>query len=222
MEGIHDLGGMQGFGRVEPEPDEPPFHEPWEGRVHGAMLSLGMAGALPPGFRFAIERMDPVHYLTSSYYEHWLACIETLLTEAGTLSPDEIEAKEGELAGGAVVPRREDAELTDRVRMILRPFPIVDGAEPNPLFSVGDRVRVRRFAPVGHTRCPRYVRGVVGVVERFTGTHTLHDALVMKGEHRLEPVYAVAFRAADLWDVESDHAVIVELWESYLEEDAVG
>ena len=33
MDGIHDMGGMDGFGKVEPEPNEPPFHAAWEGRV---------------------------------------------------------------------------------------------------------------------------------------------------------------------------------------------
>ena len=33
MDGIHDMGGMDGFGKVDPEPNEPVFHEAWEGRV---------------------------------------------------------------------------------------------------------------------------------------------------------------------------------------------
>ena len=33
MNGVHDMGGMDGFGKVEPEPNEPTFHEKWEGRV---------------------------------------------------------------------------------------------------------------------------------------------------------------------------------------------
>ena len=31
MNGVHDMGGMQGFGKVEPEPNEPVFHSEWEG-----------------------------------------------------------------------------------------------------------------------------------------------------------------------------------------------
>ncbi|MDX6533679.1 MAG: nitrile hydratase subunit beta, partial [Gaiellales bacterium] len=68
MDGVHDLGGKQGYGPVEREPNEPPFHEPWEGRVHG----IGVVDPLGPGFRHSIELMGAVEYLTTLYYEHWL------------------------------------------------------------------------------------------------------------------------------------------------------
>ena len=46
MNGIHDMGGMDGFGPIEPEANEPVFHEAWEARV----LALSMAaGGLPFG-----------------------------------------------------------------------------------------------------------------------------------------------------------------------------
>ena len=46
MNGIHDMGGMHGFGPIKPETDEPVFHEAWEGRMFG--LSCAMTS--PPGF----------------------------------------------------------------------------------------------------------------------------------------------------------------------------
>ena len=33
MNGVHDMGGMDGFGKVEVEPKEPMFHAGWEARV---------------------------------------------------------------------------------------------------------------------------------------------------------------------------------------------
>ncbi|MGH7786970.1 MAG: hypothetical protein ACRERC_08900, partial [Candidatus Binatia bacterium] len=42
MDGIHDLGGMNGFGPVAVEPDEPVFHEPWEA-IAFALNALGIA-----------------------------------------------------------------------------------------------------------------------------------------------------------------------------------
>ena len=82
MDGVHDLGGLVGFGSVEHEPMEPVFHEPWEGRVFGMMGAVSLAGYTSgPSFRHAIERMDGVHYLASSYYEHWLTGLATLLVE---------------------------------------------------------------------------------------------------------------------------------------------
>jgi nitrile hydratase len=32
VDGVHDLGGMHGFGAIPIETDEPLFHEPWQAR----------------------------------------------------------------------------------------------------------------------------------------------------------------------------------------------
>ena len=91
MDGVHDLGGLVGFGSVEHEPMEPVFHEPWEGRVFGMMGAVSLAGYTSgPSFRHAIERMDGVHYLASSYYEHWLTGLATLLVERGVISASDL------------------------------------------------------------------------------------------------------------------------------------
>src|SRR5690348_11814479 len=87
---------MIGFGRVEIEPDEPAFHEDWERRVF--RLNIAAIIALrPPGgaFRHSIERMDPAHYLSSSYYEHWLTGLSTLISEAGLVSAGELDQRAG-------------------------------------------------------------------------------------------------------------------------------
>ena len=101
MDAIHDLGGMHGFGLIEPESDEPVFHEPWERRVFGMMIATFAGGQFNVDqFRHAIERMAPAHYLESSYYEHWLAALETLLVESGALTRDELEARRAVVAKG--------------------------------------------------------------------------------------------------------------------------
>ena len=103
MNGVHDLGGMQGFGPIAPEANEPVFHHEWERRVFGVMIaSFGGGHYNVDQFRHAIERMGASHYLTTSYYEHWLASLETLLTENGTITRDELAARQAELARGAV------------------------------------------------------------------------------------------------------------------------
>ncbi len=101
MDGIHDLGGMHGFGPIEREADEPVFHAPWEGRVFALDLVVEgfVEGVNIDAFRHAVERLDPVTYLTASYYEKWLAAIETLLAEGGVLSRAEIDARVRTLAG---------------------------------------------------------------------------------------------------------------------------
>jgi len=85
-------------------------------------------------------------------------------------------------------------------------------------FPAGTRVRARLADPDGHTRLPRYVRGHVGEVIEAEGERPLpDDAAQDKADPRVETVYAVRFAAGDLWG-RGRHAVIVDLWESYLEE----
>jgi nitrile hydratase len=142
VDGIHDLGGMQGFGPVETEADEPVFHEVWEGRMMGlAGGALGAGGFNTPMFRHAIERMDPGHYLTSGYYEHWLTAVATLLVENGFLTADELESRAGPF------PLSRPATVTGAD---------VDAGPPVsvPRYEVGDEVRVRDDGFGGHTRCP--------------------------------------------------------------------
>ena len=81
MDGIHDLGGRQGFGPVVR--DETVFHEDWERRVFALALIGRTANA--DAFRHSIERLDPVTYLTAGYYGRWLGGLERLVREMGDL-----------------------------------------------------------------------------------------------------------------------------------------
>jgi nitrile hydratase len=222
MDGIHDLGGMDGFDDLPPdEPDDAsPFHEDWEGRVYALFVAGIASGAFNlDEFRYALERHDPEFYLEAPYYERWLAGIESLLLDADVVDNDE-------LADRVAAFEREDAEITDESGPSLDKLTegVADvyqsGREPvDPAFEPGDKVRVRNRHPEGHTRCPQYVRGVRGTVEAHRGTHLLPDASA-RGEDDAEPLYNVIFDAADLWG--ADHtdadAVHIELWESYLTE----
>ena len=99
MNGMHDLGGMHGMGPINPEPNEPVFHEDWERRVFGLFVTTFAGGHFNVDeFRHGIEQMAPAHYLESSYYEHWLHAVESLLVEKGTLRPEEINARMASLA----------------------------------------------------------------------------------------------------------------------------
>ena len=218
MDGTHDLGGMQGFGPVVSEgAGEPPFHAPWEGRVHGLMLNLLVGGHVRGSFRHAIERMGAVDYLTTSYYEHWLAAIETLLEEGGVLDGAVVESR---VAAGRTSPAsRQDPDLVERVRRraARRRARAWDG--PAHRFAVGDRVRARLDVTThgGHTRCPRYVRGAEGVVARCLPREPLPEGLPKR---RIEPVpcYTVAFESRTLWGPDAESfTVTVDLVEPYLE-----
>lgn len=207
MDGVHDLGGMDGFGPVEVEADEPTFHHAWERTVFALAAAiraqrLGNTDA----FRHAIERMDPVHYLSSPYYEHWLTGMATSLIERGLFDRATLEAR----AGGPFPlsrPVRGDC-------------PAASPSAPTPRFAVGDAVRVRNLHPLGHTRCPGYVRGQRGVVMRVDGRFPLPDVSAHGGGRCEQFSYNVRFATRDLWadTAGGPQAVYVDLWESYLDE----
>jgi nitrile hydratase subunit beta len=205
---MHDLGGREGFGPVVIEPEEPVFHEAWEGRAF-ALTSATMAAGFfgTPEFRHAIERMEPVEYLSTSYYQHWLTGITTLLVEKGVVSQAELAAATG-----------SPVSLSSPVRAPRLPAAGADVTEPR--FRTGQAVRVRNAHPFGHTRCPGYVRGRVGVVVRYDGPSNFDDVEAHCETKRLEPLYCVAFAGRELWgeDADANSVVHVDLFQSYLEE----
>lgn len=92
MARINDVGGMQGFGPIEQERDEPPFHSDWEAHVFAMNRALIGAGVYDlDEFRDAIERMDPQEYLRSSYYEKWFHAVRTLCVAKGVLTAQEVD-----------------------------------------------------------------------------------------------------------------------------------
>ncbi len=102
MNGAHDLGGLHGLGPIDPEQDEPVFHADWERRVFALTLAMGARGEWNIDMsRFARESMDPAAYLATSYYEHWLHGLESLLAERGQVTPAELQARMAAMAGGA-------------------------------------------------------------------------------------------------------------------------
>jgi len=92
MNGIHDLGGMHGFGPVDPEPNEPVFHHEWERRAFALNLATSFLGRwnIDMG-RYAREHMPPAAYLATTYYEHWLYGLERLLVEKGLVAAKELQ-----------------------------------------------------------------------------------------------------------------------------------
>lgn len=102
MNGVHDMGGQQGFGPIVCEADEPYFHQSWEQRVFGLFFGLFAGGHFNVDrFRHAIERMPAAEYLRTSYYEHWLHAMESILIEDGALSAADIVRRMDELRRAA-------------------------------------------------------------------------------------------------------------------------
>ncbi len=217
-----DLGGRRGFGSVPIELDEPVYHEPWEGSVIAGILATIMAGLYNVDqFRAAIDDLEPLSYISIGYYRRWLHTLEVNCVNAGVFSPEELEARIAEIAErpDAQLPSGHDPRLAPALRELIehgasnaRPVP------RRPRFEPGDRVRGRRFPEARHVRIPGYAQGKVGTV------HVVHEAFVFpdtnlrnEGENP-EHVYAVRFRARDLWPDADDRAtVLVDLWESYLD-----
>src|SRR5690349_3255913 len=94
MNGVHDMGGMHGFGPVEREIDEPVFHGDWEPHVLAMQRLLREQGYFTiDAHRRGIESMPPAEYLRASYYERWLNSLETLMNELGAVTRDELAAR---------------------------------------------------------------------------------------------------------------------------------
>ena len=216
MDGAHDLGGKQGYGPVLREDDEPPFHEPWEGRVHGINLSSDVG----PAFRYSIERMGAVEYLTTSYYEHWLSSMELNGVESGVFTRRELDDAAARIAAGGDVPERFDPEAVAAARLRITAHDEPAFEAPPARFAPGDSVTVARRSPPGHCRCPAYLRGAPGVIEPVLAPRPIHDIYETEGGREVPQAwYTVAFRSSDLWDDPGEeHVVLVDLWETHFEE----
>ena len=220
MDGVHDMGGMHGFGRVVEPGAELAYHERWEPRVFAIQMLVGLESlGAGPGGRAVREEMDPARYLAASYYERWLYSAEQRLLRNGAIAPGEVESMMERLRSGEAVPQHHDAPMAERMLDDLRTRMPMDPPPQEARFGPGQRVRIRRMHPPGHTRCPRYVRGAVGVVEAVRGADPLPDRAVYGEKVDPEPVYSVAFSSEELWGPGDERAwrVSLDLWDSYLE-----
>ena len=202
MDGMHDLGGKQGFGMVRYTLDAPTFHASWEVRANSLYAFAVRCGIFNMDeYRHAIERMEPRHYLAASYYERSLTGMATLCVEKGLVTREELEQR----AQGAFplaapsAAGRTNATVRER-------------------FKLGDRVRVRDDYVPGHVRMPAYIRGKTGVVVDESPAYPFPDAHAHGIQAQDEPTYDVRFRSEDLWPNSSDPALVhVGVFQSYLE-----
>ncbi len=210
------MGGMHGFGPVIRDPsdgalDEPPFHEAWEARTFGLAVATSAKGLRTGSSRPAIERIEPAAYLASSYYGRWAQGVEAAIVAGGSLTSAEIDLRATTAEGGPTRSPSTDPELAAAIKGFLNQPTPTSGEPVAAAFGVGDRVTVRRMAPVGHHRCPRYIRGATGTVERINGGWAHPDA------DAPEAVYRVRFDMRDLWGDDAERgALYIDLWERYL------
>jgi nitrile hydratase beta subunit len=202
MDGMHDLGGKQGFGPVRHSPKAQVFHEPWEKRVN-ALYSLAVKLGIfnMDEYRHAIERMEPRHYLSASYYERTLTSLATLCVEKGIMTREELERRAEGLFPLALPSAPGRSNVAGRER-----------------FKAGDRVKVRTDLVAGHMRLPAYIRGKFGTVVSESPAYPFPDAHAHGVPADDEPTYDVRFSASELWPNSADPAFVhVGVFQSYLE-----
>ncbi len=202
MDGMHDLGGKQGFGPVRHSPKARVFHADWEKRVN-AMYSLAVKQGVfnMDEYRHAIERMEPRHYLAAGYYERTLTSLATLCVEKGLVTREELERR----AQGAFPLSSPSASGRPNLAKRER-------------FKPGDRVTVRADYVPGHHRLPAYIRGKNGVVVSESPVYPFPDAHAHGVPAADEPTYDVRFNTADLWPNSAAAAFVhVGVFQSYLE-----
>jgi len=217
MNGIHDMGGLTCYGPIEREENEPVFHEEWERRTCALLLTAMPHIGPVDAIRYAMERIEPVRYLASGYYEHWVDGLVSRLLETGVLTAEEIKTGKAVATTPPAMPPLDAATVAGIIR---QGMPATrELADHVPRFAVGDRVRARNLNPTGHTRVPRYVRGRAGVIHLAHGNHVFPDTVTRGDGECPQPLYNVRFDARELWgpDVVAADCLYIDLWEDYLE-----
>jgi len=217
MNGVHDMGGMDGFGRVEAEPNEPMFHQAWEGRVLAMVRAMGAAGAFNiDTSRYYREILPPDIYLACTYYQKWLLGLEDMLIDRGFIAASEVAAGH---AASPTKPLKRGRFTVDDVERVMVRGKFGREASAPAKFKPGDRVRARNMHPATHTRLPRYARGHVGVVERNLGCNVFPDSAAMDAGENPQWLYTVVFEGVELWGPDSDPTlrISIDAFEPYLE-----
>jgi nitrile hydratase beta subunit len=217
VNGVHDMGGTQGFGPVHREPNEPAFHAPWEGRAFALDQAAGAWRKWSlDAWRHKIEALPPADYLRMSYYERWFAAVSELLVDGGLVTRAEIES--GRPAPDSV--KQVPALSADRVPLMRRSGALAKRDDKiAPRFLPGHQVRTRNINPVGHTRLPRYARDKQGTIHRDHGVYVFPDTSAHSLGENPQHVYSVRFSARELWGDQASprDAVYIDLWDDYLD-----
>ena len=217
MNGVHDMGGMHGMGPLQPEKNEPVFHEKWEARSYAITRAMAAWGKWNlDASRFQREQIAPVDYFRMSYYERWIVALVELMLKDGMITRAELES------GNPIRDRPNKPRHSRRQKV---PIVIAKGISARrdvPVaasFQAGQRVRARNINPVGHTRLPRYARGKAGTIDRDHGVFLFPDTKASFLGEKPQHVYSVRFAARELWGEQSapQDSVYLDLWDDYLE-----
>jgi nitrile hydratase len=216
MNGMHDVGGMDGFGDIPYEHSEPVFHYPWEGRTFA--LNMVMGGWRRWNLdqtRSSTEKFTPQQYLLLSYYERWIIGLADRGITAGLITEDEVRTGHAEPGTAKATPPIKPemvAAIVRAPRSYRRPVDIA------PKYQIGDKVRTVTDSPEGHTRLPRYARGRTGEITLYHGANVFADSSA-NGKEDPQHLYTVRFSARELWGHQGDprDSVTLDLYEPYFQ-----
>jgi nitrile hydratase len=208
---------MHGMGPIQPEKNEPVFHEPWEGRSYAVTRAMGAWGKWNlDTSRFQRELIAPVDYFQMSYYERWIVALVELMLKAGLVTRTELDT--GRPDPG--LPKQSPPLTAEKVPILVsKGIPASRNVPVAANFHAGQRVRARNINPVGHTRVPRYARGKTGTIDRDHGVFLFPDTNSLFLGEKPQHVYSVRFSSTELWgdQAKPQDAVYLDLWEDYLE-----
>ena len=219
MDGIHDIGGKQGYGPIEVDESEVPFHHDWEAREWGISRTARVPGINIDWWRHCRELIMPEDYLGRPYFDSWAQTDFATYINAGLISLEEI--KSGNVAsdqfkndGSPPVLNRDQAIQVDHDSATRFDAEV----ESDPLLTIGQKVITSSYGHSHHTRLPQYARGRRGTVHDYHGAHIFPD-LSSQGEKTWQHLYSIVFEGTELWaeDGRRNSKVYLDLWESYLE-----
>jgi len=220
MDGIHDLGGKQGYGPVDVDADETPFHHDWEAREWGLAQSARTPGITIDWWRHCRELIAPEDYLGRPYFDSWAQTDFATYIEAGWMTVEDIGSFDAEGAGA-----EDDPPPALTLQQVLQEdhshaYRFDTEIDAEPLFAVGQRVITASHGHAGHTRLPQYARGRRGTIQACNGAHVFPD-LSARGIEIHQYCYSVMFTADELWAESSGgrDKVFLDLWDSYMTAD---
>ena len=229
MDGIHDLGGKQGYGPIDVDEVDVPFHHDWEAREWGIAQSARTPGITIDWWRHCRELITPEDYLGRPYFDSWAQTDFSTYIEAGWMTVDDI----GKFDVAATVPAvgtKENSPAALTLEQVLQEdrnhaFRFDAEVDAEPKFAAGQQVLTASHGHAGHTRLPQYARGRRGTIQVCNGAHVFPDQSA-QGVEVHQYCYSVMFMVDELWADElwaeaggSRDKVYLDLWESYLAND---
>ena len=218
MNGVHDMGGMDGFGKVEPEPNEPTFHTKWEGRVLAMVRAMGAAGAFNiDTSRFYRGVLPPHVYLASSYYRKWLLGLEDNAGRqgfCGTARNLRQDTRWSRKAAQARQIHRRRCRAHHGARQVRT-------RRAGAREIQARRSRARQEHPSrSRIRACRVTRAAMSAwSSAITACQVFPDSAAMDAGENPQWLYTVVFDGAELWGPDADPTVKISIdaFEPYLE-----